>query len=151
LGGTRDDVQSWVIELHERGYEPETIRGHHDLMAAMMRRAAEEGLIAKSPCRSIELPAVTAREKRYLTEDEVERLVEACEPRHKALVYAAAYLGLRWQEIAGLRREALDIRPWKACVGARGDHYRARQRPLPRDRVRQEQGGSTARSRCPSS
>jgi integrase len=108
---TRDDVQAWVIELHERGYEPETIRGHYDLMAAIMRRSEEDRLITKSPCRSIELPAVIAREKRYITEDEVERLVEAVEPRYKALAYTAAYLGLRWQEIAGLRRQALDIRP----------------------------------------
>jgi integrase len=108
---TRDDVQAWVIELHERGFEPETIRGHYDLMAAIMRRAEEDGLITKSPCRSIELPAVIAREKRYLTEDEVERLVEAVDLRYKALAYTAAYLGLRWQEIAGLRRQVLDIRP----------------------------------------
>lgn len=35
----------------------------------------------------------------------------AVEPRYKALIYTAAYLGLRWQEIAGLRRSALDLRP----------------------------------------
>ncbi len=110
---SRDDVQGWVIDLHERGYEPVTIRSHYDLMAAIMRRAVEDALIPRSPCRSIELPQVIASEKRYLTEDEVERLVDAVEPRYKALVYTAAYLGLRWQEIAGLRRKALDIRPAK--------------------------------------
>lgn len=57
---TRDDVQAWVIELHERGLGPETIRGHYDLLTAMMRRAVEDGLIPSSPCRSIELPAVIA-------------------------------------------------------------------------------------------
>ena len=110
---TRDDVQAWIIELHDRGFEPETIRGHYDLLNAMMKRAVEGGLIVRSPCRSIELPAVIAHEKRYLTEDEVERLVAAVEPRYKALVYTAAYLGLRWQEVAGLRRQALDMHPGK--------------------------------------
>ena len=110
---TRDDVQAWIIELHDRGFEPETIRGHYDLLNAMMKRAVEGGLIVRSPCRSIEVPAVIAHEKRYLTEDEVERLVAAVEPRYKALVYTAAYLGLRWQEVAGLRRQALDMHPGK--------------------------------------
>lgn len=108
---TRDDVQAWIIEFHDHGFKAETIRGHYDLLAAIMRRAVEDGLITKSPCRSTELPAVIAQEKRYLTEDEVEGLVDAVEPRYKALVYTAAYLGLRWQELAGLRRKVLHIRP----------------------------------------
>lgn len=83
---TRDDVQAWVMDVHDRGFEPETIRGHYDLLNAMMKRAVEGGLIVRSPCRSIELRAVIAHEKRYLTEDEVERLVAAVEPRYKALI-----------------------------------------------------------------
>lgn len=69
--------------------------GHYDLMAAIMRRAVEDALIPRSLCRSVELLAVIAREKRYLTEDEVESLVEAVEPRYRALVYTAAYLRRR--------------------------------------------------------
>jgi hypothetical protein len=97
-----------------------------------MRRAVEDALILRSPCRSIELPQVIAAEKRYLTEDEVERLVAAVEPRYKALVYTAAYLGLRWQEIAGLRKKALDIRPGRLAsmrvvttIERAGGRYRA--------------------------
>jgi hypothetical protein len=42
----------------------------------------------------MELPQVMRREKRYFTESNVERLVEAVERRYKALIYTAAYLGL---------------------------------------------------------
>jgi hypothetical protein len=147
---TRDDVQGWVIELHERGYEPETIRGYYDLMAAIMRRAVEDALIPRSMCRAIELPAVIAREKRYLTEDEVERLVEAVEARYRA---ARLHRRLPRPAVAGDRGpEQKRHRPptRKARVGARRDHDRARQRALPGSRVRQKQRRA-ARSRCPSS
>jgi integrase len=50
-------------------------------------------------------------EQRYLTEDEVEALVEEMPDRYKPLTYMGAYLGPRWQEIGGLRRSNLDMRP----------------------------------------
>ena len=110
IGGiTRDDVQSWIVRLHADGYQAETIRGVYDLMAAMMKLAAEEGLIPRSPCRAIELPAVIRHERRYLLPEQIEDLVEVMDGPHKMLVYVAAYLGLRWQEVAGLRREALQL------------------------------------------
>lgn len=114
---TAEDVQSWVVRLTRTEYEegktygPESIRGYYDLFAAIMKLAVERGLIARSPCRGIELPSVHRGEQRYLTEGEVERLVVALEPRFKVLAYTSAYLGLRWQEIAGLRRHNLDMRP----------------------------------------
>ncbi len=105
----RSDVQAWVVSLKRRGYAPETIRGFYDLLAAMMKLAEEEGLVARTPCRRINLPAVIKHEQHCLTPEEVERLAAAVDPRYRALVYVAAYLGLRWQELAGLRRRYLDL------------------------------------------
>lgn len=56
------------------------------------------------------------REQRYLNEDEVETLAAAHPPRHRALIYAAAYLGPRWQEIAGLKHSFLDMRPGRLAT-----------------------------------
>jgi integrase len=47
----------------------------------------------------------------WLNAIEVERLVSAIEPRYQALIYTASYLGLRWHEIAGLRRRYLELAP----------------------------------------
>lgn len=113
---TREDIQSWMVGLHREGYGSETVRGIYDLFAAMMKLAVEDGLIARTPCRKIELPAIVKEERRYLREEEVEELVSAVDGHHKALVYTAAYLGLRWQEIAGLRRDALDMRPGRPAT-----------------------------------
>lgn len=49
------------------------------------------------------------REQSYLTAEEVERLVAATDDRYQALVSSAAYLGCRWGELAGLKRDNLDL------------------------------------------
>lgn len=112
---TPDDVQQWVVKLTEvehapgKTYSAETIRGHYALFAAIMKKAASRGLIAKSPCVDIELPRVIRNERRFLTAEEVAALVDAMPARYKTLVIVGSYLGLRWQELAGLRRNAITL------------------------------------------
>jgi integrase len=101
---TRSDVQEFVVTLVGRGLAPNTIRGIYNLLASMMRLAQEDGVIDNTPCRRISLPPVIRSERRHLTGVEVERLAAAIDPRYRALIYTAAYLGLRWHEIAGLKR-----------------------------------------------
>jgi integrase len=76
-----------------------------------MGDAVEEGMIARTPCRKLELPANEHIERRFLTEDEVEALIESTPPLHQALVFTAAYIGPRWEELAALKRARLDMRP----------------------------------------
>lgn len=112
-----DSVQEWIVELSGteylpgKTYAPETIRGHYALFAAIMKRAVARGMIPKSPCVEIELPEKIRIERRYLAEDEVAVLVEVIPGRYKTLVIVGAYVGLRWQELAGLRRTAVNMRP----------------------------------------
>jgi integrase len=113
---TREDVQGWVAGLVRAGRAPETVRGHYDLLAAILKRAEDDGIIAKTPCRNIELPRVLRPEQRYLDEAEVERLATVHPPRYRTLIYSAAYLGPRWQELAGLQRSRLDMRPGRSAT-----------------------------------
>ena len=103
------DVQAWIIQLNKEGFAPETIRGLYSVFAAMMRLAEEERVIAKNPCRRIELPAPVKEEQRYLPTDAIERLAQEIEPRYRAVIYTAAYLGLRWQEVAGLKHRYVNL------------------------------------------
>jgi integrase len=75
------------------------VRGHYRLIVAIMKRAAEDGRLAKSPCGGVQLPRVDRVEQRFLDEAEVERLAEATPERYRTAIYTAAYLGLRWQEL----------------------------------------------------
>lgn len=126
---TRADVQRWVVKLNREGYAPETIRGLYNVFAGMLRLAEDEGAIRKTPCRRIELPAPT-KEQRYLGADEIELLAGAVDLRYRTLVYTAAYLGLRWQEIAGLKHRYvnLDIEPGTVRVVSTIERARGRYR-----------------------
>jgi integrase len=57
----------------------------------------------------VPLPAEPHIEQRFLTASEVELLAEAMEPRFRAMVLLAAYGGLRFGELAGLRRARVDL------------------------------------------
>lgn len=125
---TRADVQRWVVRLNREGYAPETIRGLYNIFAGMLKLAEDEGAIRRTPCRRIELPAPTNEEQRYLRPDEIELLAGAVDLRYCTLVYAAAYLGLRWQEIAGLKRRYVNLVIEPATVRVVSTIERARGR-----------------------
>lgn len=112
---TPDLIQEWVVNMSRTEHQPgrtygaETIRGHYALLAAILKRAVTRGLINKSPCLDIELPKVVRTERRYLSEVELQKLIDAAPDRYKVLVILGGYLGLRWQELAGLRRSAVSL------------------------------------------
>jgi integrase len=71
--------------------------------------AVDAGMIAQSPCRRVSLPKIERDEMRFLTPVEIARLAEAIRPHYRALVLVGAYGGLRIGELAGLRRERVDL------------------------------------------
>lgn len=106
----RSDVQRWVKELTSAGVGPDTVRRSYRLLKTILADAVEERLITESPCRRIALPRIDRREQLFLTAQEVERLAGAIDTLYRPLVYTAAYLGCRWGELAGLKRENLNLK-----------------------------------------
>jgi integrase len=74
-----------------------------------MTAAVNADMIARSPCRAVRLPKVEREEMRFLTPAEVARLADTINPRYRALVLVGAYGGLRIGELAGLRRDRVDL------------------------------------------
>lgn len=105
----RADVQAWVKRLTDQGLAPRTVRTCYRLLGAILAEAVESRSIAETPCRRIALPRVPNREQLYLTAEEVEHLVDVIHPLFRPLVYSAVYLGCRWGELVGLRRNNLDL------------------------------------------
>ena len=66
-------------------------------------------MIARNPARRIPLPKSTREEMRFLSAEEIGRLADAIDARHRALILMAGFTGLRWGELAGLRGEHLDL------------------------------------------
>jgi integrase len=110
------DVQQWITRLSDKGLAPATVRRAYTLLGAMMAEAVDLRMVAESPCRRISLPRSEKVEQRFLLPVEVEHLAEAHPPRYRPLIYSAVYLGARWEELAALRREHLDLLRRKVAI-----------------------------------
>jgi integrase len=114
---SKEEVQAWVQFLVEgKGLAPRTVRECYRVLASMMREAVDSKLLPESPCRRIALPRIPSTEKRFLSAMEVVRLADTIDPRFRAFVFAGCYLGLRWGELAGLKRANLDLGARRARV-----------------------------------
>lgn len=104
----RGDIQKWVNAMSvEGGLAPETVRNHYGTLNALLRWAVVDDIIQKSPAVGIRLPPRNKRVETFLTERQVVQLAGAFPPRYRTLLLFTAYLGCRWQEVAGLRVDAL--------------------------------------------
>jgi integrase len=103
------DVRAWVADLASRDLAPATVVKAYHLLGKVLAGAVDAGMIAQSPCRRVPLPKVEREEMRFLTPVEIARLADAIRPSYRALVLVAAYGGLRIGELAGLRRERVDL------------------------------------------
>jgi integrase len=104
------DVRAFVAELVDKELAPTTISGIYRVLARILSTAETDGVIPRTPCRGIKLPRqTTTLEPCFLSPDEVRRLAEAIEDRYQVLIYTAAYTGMRWGELAGLRVPRLDL------------------------------------------
>ena len=85
---------------------------------------ADERIQFNAAC-AVPLPTERQKPPRYLSQSEVERLVDEMPRQYRALVLVGAYAGLRWGEAAGLRRRDIDplrsrIRVTSTAVELRG-------------------------------
>lgn len=104
------DVRAWVAKLSGSGLAPDTVKAIYLTFGQVMHTAEIDRLIVRTPCVGIKLPKATAHEEmHFLTADQVADLAEAITPRFRALVYTAAYAGLRAGEIGALRVERLNL------------------------------------------
>jgi integrase len=106
---TKARVQKWVRDLQDKGLAPATIRQCYRILNSGMEEAVDRKFIAESPCRKIALPRSERQEHLYLEPAEVERLAAVIDPLFEALIYSAVYLGCRWGELVGLKRQNLNL------------------------------------------
>jgi integrase len=103
------DVRAFVAELVAAGASPGSVRKAFYVLSSVMRSAEESGLVGRSPCSGVSLPAEEPAEERYLAAEELERLAGCTNERYKALVVLAGFSGLRFGELAGLEVAKLDL------------------------------------------
>jgi integrase len=102
-------VRAWLAGLEAQPVSPNTVAKAYRLLARIMDTAVEAGVLLRNPCSVKGAATERAAEMRVATIAQVAALAEAIHPRYRALVLVAAYAGLRWGELVGLRVKRVDL------------------------------------------
>jgi integrase len=102
-------VQAWVAELRSKGLAPATVVKAAQILSKVMAAAVRDRAIPVDPTRGLRLPTIERPEMRFLNPTDVATLADAIDQRYRAFVILGAYSGLRLGELAGLRRDRLDL------------------------------------------
>jgi integrase len=102
-GITRIAVKRWVKDLG-RTRADSTVASILSLLSMIMGEAVEERRIALNPCRKLRGASPHRPERPWATAAQVTEIAARLTPANRMLVITAGYTGMRWGELAGLRR-----------------------------------------------
>ena len=105
---TNAEVRRWVAKMSEAGLSAASVRKAAFALRQMLDAAIADRRLAVNPAMNVPLPAEQHVEQKFLTTEQVADLADAMPPQYRTLVLVAAYGGLRWGELAGLRRGRVD-------------------------------------------
>lgn len=91
------------------GLSPATARKAVFALRQCLDAAVADHRLVANPAARVPLPSERSKPPRFLSQGEVERLIEEVPEQYKALVLVGAYAGLRWGEAAGLTRASVDV------------------------------------------
>ena len=96
--------QYYAYLCHDCGLSPNTARKHHDLLRNALRSAVMQDVLARNPTDRVEPPKFKRPEPQFYDVASLRRLLDAVEgDKLEPVVYLAGYLGLRREEMCGLR------------------------------------------------
>lgn len=107
-------VQAWVSELAGQR-SAATTRKVHRVLSLVLAAAVKDDRLVRNPASGISLPRVNAKERMYLSHEEVHELADACGP-YRLVVLFLAYTGVRFGEMAALRVRRLDLMRRRALI-----------------------------------
>ncbi|MFC4513353.1 MULTISPECIES: tyrosine-type recombinase/integrase [Streptomyces] len=113
---TTAQVRSWRTACLKRTGKPTVVKAYQ-IMRAIMNTAVDDELIRRNPCRIKGADRYDVPERPVLTVDEVYAIADAIAPHYRLLVLLAAFTGLRFGELASLRRR--DINTVSAALSVR--------------------------------
>jgi integrase len=118
-------VREWVSTLLSSGLSAATTRKAVFALRQCLAAAIADERLQFNPACAVPLPTERQQAPSYLSQSDVERLVDEMPRQYRALVLVGAYAGLRWGEAAGLRRRDIDplrsrIRVTSTAVQLRG-------------------------------
>jgi len=111
------DIAEWLNGLHAAGVSAGTVRKVHRVLSLILDAAMADSLIGRNPARGIRLPRQVASPPRFLSGEELGRLVAAAGP-HGDEIALLAVTGLRFGEFAALRVGDFDERRRRLMIRA---------------------------------
>lgn len=106
---TPELLRELIAGLTADGYAPETVAKTMRWVRLTLNQAVNDRRLLSSPAKGIRLPNPRRSDMRLLDPPEVDLLSQALPDRYQALPVLAAYTGLRWGELAGLRIADIDM------------------------------------------
>lgn len=120
---TTMEIQSWVTELRNRGYSPNSIDHFHEVMNAVMRSATDWYKLPANPARGVKIGKVRpVRKKWALTVAQANALLERLQLKPRTMVALDITTGLRRGELEAVRWE--DLNEAEGYIHVKESHYR---------------------------
>ena len=92
------------------GLSPQTVKHHRSVLSETLNQAVKWGLVSRNVAQSVNAPRVRRPEPRFLTIDEIGRLLSAArDTSYNTAIHLALYSGLRRSEPCGLRWQDIDL------------------------------------------
>ena len=103
--------RQFLYHLSGRGLRPRTVHSYFDPLDGLCAFLVANGLLTENPVKQVTLPKKDAAQRRTVSDDEVQALLDACErernPRlvamRRAVLCVLVYGGLRRMEVCDLR------------------------------------------------
>ena len=103
-------VRAWYAGLVRSGGPNSLVPAKcYRLVHAIFETARKDGIVARNPCMIDGGGAERSPERPTATLAQVWALADAVPPRYRALVVTAAFAGLRFGELAALKRSDIDL------------------------------------------
>lgn len=131
---TRKDLRGWIADLSREGLSPASVSRAVSAARGLFRFLMLDGHIQSHPAEDLNTPQRTAYLPRFLTEDEMERLLAAPDiatdegVRDRAMLELMYAAGLRVSELVGLKRT--DINLDAGLVSCHGKGSKERRVPI---------------------
>lgn len=108
---TPQHIQNYYSQLRElRGLSMNTIRHHHDMLNCVLHAAVKQELILRNPMERVEPPKLSPNEASFYSADDLRALYRTVDGTWlETVVKLAGCLGLRREEICGLRWSSVDF------------------------------------------
>ena len=111
--------QYYTMLMRDKGLSANTVRRHHDLLSCSLHFALRQDMIVRCPTERVEPPRVIPKEARFYSPENLKRLYTLSEGHWlEPIIKLAGSLGLRREEICGLRWDSVDFNLRKIHIKA---------------------------------